>query len=137
MVAAYGVCTLAFGLSSWLVLSLIALVGVGVADAISVVIRHSLVQSRTPNEMLGRVMAVNSMFTGTSSTLGEFRAGLMASWFGAVPAVVFGGVCMLIASLVTLPTPSREVAPRRLQKVAEEEGMLPTATPPESPINAS
>jgi MFS family permease len=100
MVAAYGTCILVFGLSTSLVLSVIALAGYGAADAISVVIRHSMVQSRTPNEMLGRVMAVNSMFTGTSGTLGEFRAGAMAAWLGAVPAAVFGGIGAVIVTLV-------------------------------------
>jgi len=99
-VAAYGVAITAFGLSTWLVVSLVALAAYGAADAISVVIRHSLVQSRTPNEMLGRVMSVNSMFTGTSGTLGEFRAGLMASWWGAVPAVVIGGVGAIAVTFV-------------------------------------
>jgi MFS family permease len=91
-VAAYGVAISVFSLSSWLVLSLIALVGYGAADAISVVIRHSMVQTRTPNEMLGRVITVNSMFTGSSGSLGEFRAGLMAAWLGAVPAALIGGI---------------------------------------------
>ena len=65
--------------------------GYGAADAISVVIRHSMVQTRTPSEMLGRVISVNSMFTGSSGSLGEFRAGLMAAWLGVVPAALIGG----------------------------------------------
>jgi MFS family permease len=91
-VAAYGLAISLFGLSHWLVLSMIALAAYGAADSISVVIRHSLVMSRTPNEMLGRVTSVNTMFTGTSGMLGDFRAGLMATWFGAVPAVLIGGL---------------------------------------------
>jgi hypothetical protein len=90
-VAAYGAAIAVFGCSTSLILSIIALAAYGAADAISVVIRHSLVLSRTPNEMLGRVMAVNTMFTGSSGTLGEFRAGAMAAWLGAVPAVLIGG----------------------------------------------
>ena len=82
----------AFAVSTSLAFSLIALAVYGGADAISVVIRHSLVLSRTPNEMLGRVMSVNTLFTGTSSALGEFRAGAMAALFGAMPAVLIGGV---------------------------------------------
>src|SRR5262249_3527113 len=81
-VAAYGLAIAVFGLSTSLVLSLIALASYGAADAISVVIRHSLVLSRTPNEMMGRVTAVNTMFTGTSGMLGDFRAGVMAAWLG-------------------------------------------------------
>jgi hypothetical protein len=62
------------------------------ADAISVVIRHSLVQTRTPQDMLGRVMAVNSLGTGSSGTLGEFESGLLAAWFGTVASALVGGV---------------------------------------------
>jgi MFS family permease len=91
-VAAFGISTAVFSLSTSLVLSLIALVGYGAADAISVVIRHSMVQTRTPTDMLGRVITVNSMFTGSSGSLGEFRAGMMAGWLGAVPAALFGGI---------------------------------------------
>jgi hypothetical protein len=58
------------------------------------------VLSRTPNEMLGRVMAVNTMFTGSSSTLGEFRAGVMAAWLGAVPAVLIGGIGAIAVMLL-------------------------------------
>jgi hypothetical protein len=91
-VAAYGAAIAVFGLSTSLVLSMAALAAYGSADAISVVIRHSMVQSRTPNEMLGRVMSVNTMFTGSSGALGDFRAGVMATWLGAVPAVLIGGL---------------------------------------------
>jgi MFS family permease len=91
-VAAFGLSIIVFSLSTSLVLSMIALVGYGAADAISVVIRHSMVQTRTPNEMLGRVITVNSMFTGSSGSLGEFRAGLMAAGWGAVTAALAGGL---------------------------------------------
>jgi len=64
------------------------------------VIRHSLVQTRTPSEMLGRVMAVNFMFTGTSGTLGEFRAGTVAAMFGAFTSVLVGGVGAIIVALL-------------------------------------
>ncbi len=99
-VAAYGLAISLFGLSHWLVLSMMALAAYGAADSISVVIRHSLVMSRTPNEMLGRVTSVNTMFTGTSGMLGDFRAGLMATWFGAVPAVLIGGVGAMAVTLL-------------------------------------
>ena len=99
-VAAFGVSTAVFSLSTSLVLSLIALVGYGAADAISVVIRHSMVQTRTPTEMLGRVITVNSMFTGSSGSLGEFRAGLMAAWLGVVPAALIGGVGAIAVTFV-------------------------------------
>jgi MFS family permease len=99
-VAAYGLAIVVFGLSTSLALSMVALAAYGAADAISVVIRHSLVLSRTPNEMLGRVMAVNTMFTGSSGTLGEFRAGVMAAWLGAVPAVLIGGIGAVAVTLL-------------------------------------
>ena len=101
-VAAYGLAIAIFGLSGSLVLSLVALVSYGAADAISVVIRHSLVLSRTPNEMMGRVTSVNSMFTGTSGMLGDFRAGVMAAWLGAVPAVLIGGLGAIAVTLLWL-----------------------------------
>ena len=88
----FGLSIVVFSLSTSLVLSIAALALYGAMDATSVVIRHSLVQTRTPNDMLGRVMAINSMFTGSSGTLGEFRAGMVAALFGAVGAAVAGGL---------------------------------------------
>jgi hypothetical protein len=79
---------------------MLALAVYGAADAVSVVIRHSLVQTRTPNDMLGRVMAVNFMFTGTSGTLGEFRAGAVAALFGAFTSVLMGGFGALLIALL-------------------------------------
>jgi hypothetical protein len=64
----------------------------GAADSVSVVVRHSLVQTRTPNNMLGRVMAVNSTFTGTTSNLGRFESGAVAALIGAGPAALVGGL---------------------------------------------
>ena len=88
----FGVATVVFGVSTSLPLSLAALVCVGASDMVSVVIRFSLVQLRTPDEMRGRVSAINSLFIGTSNQLGEFRAGSVAALIGAVPSVVLGGV---------------------------------------------
>jgi MFS family permease len=87
-VAVFGVAIVVFSLS----LSLGALVVYGAMDAVSVVIRHSLVQTRTPAAMLGRVIAVNAMFTGTTGSLGQFRAGLLAFLLGAVPSALIGGI---------------------------------------------
>jgi MFS family permease len=95
-VAIYGAATLVFGLSTSFVLSLVALAISGAADMVSVVIRHSLVQLETPNEMRGRVSAVNSIFIGASNQLGEFESGAVAAWIGAVGSVVVGGVGTLI-----------------------------------------
>jgi MFS family permease len=91
-VLAFGLATVAFGLSTNFVLSLVALAGLGAADVVSVVIRFSLVQIRTPDAMRGRVSAVHSLFTGTSNQLGEFESGLAAALFGPVPAVLIGGL---------------------------------------------
>jgi len=81
-----------FGLSTSIPLSVAALVVLGAADAVSVVVRSSLVQLNTPDHMLGRVSAVNTLFIGASNQLGEFESGLTAELFGAVPAVVIGGM---------------------------------------------
>src|ERR1035438_10153370 len=91
-VAGFGIFTIIFGVSHSLVLSLAALILLGAADMISVIIRATLVQLRTPDEMRGRVMAVDMVFIGTSNELGQFESGLTAQWFGTVPAVVLGGV---------------------------------------------
>jgi len=99
-VAAFGVAAIAFAFSTSIVISIAALAVYGAADAVSVVIRHSLVQTRTPNEMLGRVMAVNFMFTGTSGTLGEFRAGAVAALFGAFTSVLVGGIGAVFIALL-------------------------------------
>lgn len=91
-VAVFGLATVAFGLSSSFWLSLSALAVLGAADMISVVVRQTLVQARTPDEMRGRVSAVNFVFIGASNELGEFESGITAALFGTVPAVIIGGV---------------------------------------------
>jgi MFS family permease len=101
-VCVFGLASTVFALSSSIALSFAALMVYGSADAISVVIRQSLVQTRTPHHMLGRVMAVNSMFSGSSGTLGEFRAGALAAWIGAVPSALIGGVGVIVVALTWL-----------------------------------
>src|SRR5882762_3249232 len=91
-VAGFGVFTILFGVSRSLVLSMVALLLVGATDMVSVIIRATLVQIATPDEMRGRVNAVDMLFIGASNELGEFESGLTAHWFGTVPAVVLGGV---------------------------------------------
>ncbi len=91
-VVVFGVATILFGLSTNFYLSLAILLVLGGADMISVVIRSVLVQMETPQEMRGRVSAVNFVFIGASNELGEFESGLTAQWFGVVPAVVLGGL---------------------------------------------
>ncbi len=99
-VAAFGIFTIGFGASRYFPLSLAMLALLGAADMVSQVIRSSLVQLETPNEMRGRVSAVNSIFVGTSNQLGQFESGLTAAWFGAAPSVMLGGVgVMLVAAL--------------------------------------
>jgi MFS family permease len=88
----FGVFTIVFGLSRNIVLSLAALVLLGACDMVSVIVRHTLVQLATPDEMRGRISAVNMLFIGASNEVGQFESGLTAQWFGTVPAVVLGGV---------------------------------------------
>ncbi|MDB5870522.1 MAG: major facilitator superfamily 1 [Polaromonas sp.] len=99
-VAIYGVCMLVFGLSTSFVLSLLALGVSGGADMVSVVIRQTLMQIETPNDMRGRVSAVNSVFIGASNQLGEFESGATAALLGPVGSVVAGGIgTLLVAAL--------------------------------------
>ena len=95
-VAGFGVATLIFALSSQLWLSLLALAALGGFDMVSMVIRGALVQLDTPDDMRGRVNAVNSIFINTSNQLGEFESGMLAALMGAVPAAVLGGVGTLV-----------------------------------------
>jgi MFS family permease len=95
-VALFGICTIVFGLSTVFWVSLLALVIMGAADMVSVVVRSSLVQLQTPDAMRGRVGAVNSIFIGASNQLGEFESGVTAQWWGVEPAVVIGGIGTLL-----------------------------------------
>jgi MFS family permease len=95
-VAIYGLATLCFALSTSFVLSLVALAVSGAADMVSVVVRQTLVQLETPDELRGRVSAVNSTFIGASNQLGEFRAGAVAAWLGPVGSVVAGAIGTLV-----------------------------------------
>jgi len=95
-VAGFGVFTIVFGLSRSLTLSLVSLLLAGASDMISVIIRATLTLLATPDEMRGRVSAVDMIFIGTSNEFGQFESGLTAQWFGTVPAVVLGGVGTLV-----------------------------------------
>jgi MFS family permease len=99
-VAVFGIATIVFAVSKSFMLSLGALITLGAADVISVVIRSSLVQIETPDEMRGRVSSVNSMFIGTSNQLGEFESGATAALLGTVPAVLIGGIGTLLVVLL-------------------------------------
>ena len=100
VVGIFGVTTIVFGLSTWFPLSLLALAILGASDAISIVIRFTLVQIETPDEKRGRVSAINYLFVGSSNTLGEFESGLVAAWLGSVPSVVIGGLGSLLVAAV-------------------------------------
>ncbi|MBI2728056.1 MAG: MFS transporter [Polaromonas sp.] len=97
-VALFGICMIVFGLSTSFLLSLLALMISGGADMVSVVVRQTLVQIDTPNEMRGRVSAINSVFIGASNQLGEFESGATAALLGPVGSVVLGGIGTLLVA---------------------------------------
>jgi len=95
-VAAFGVATIVFGLSTSFPLSLAALFCLGAADNVSVVVRSTVLQLLTPDAMRGRVAAVNAVFIGTSNEIGELESGAVAALIGSVATVVLGGVMTLV-----------------------------------------
>jgi MFS family permease len=97
-VAVFGVAILVFGLSTSFWLSVAALMVMGAADMLSVWVRSTIVQLGTPDDMRGRVSAIHMLFVGTSNEFGDFRAGVVAAWLGALPAVMAGGVCTLLVT---------------------------------------
>lgn len=99
-VIVFGLATMFFAISKSIILSIGALAVLGAADVVSVVIRMTLVQLSTPDQMRGRVSAVNSLFIGTSNQLGEFESGVTAALFGTVPAVVLGGLGTVVIALL-------------------------------------
>ncbi|MDC6350296.1 MFS transporter [Zeaxanthinibacter sp. PT1] len=96
----FGMSIIVFGLSTWFWLSVFALFMSGATDGISMIIRQTILQLKTPDHMRGRVASVNSMFVGSSNELGAFESGLTAKLMGTVTAVVFGG-CMTVATVIT------------------------------------
>jgi hypothetical protein len=99
-VGGFGICIILFALSKWFILSFLALMIAGMLDGISVVVRGTVMQLKTPDHMRGRVSSVSSMFINSSNELGQFESGLAARILGVVPSVVFGG-CMTLAVVVT------------------------------------
>ncbi len=97
-VAGFGLCTVIFGVSRSFALSLLALFLVGATDMVSVIVRATLIQVKTPDEMRGRVNAVDMIFIGASNELGQFESGITAQWFGAVPAVILGGIGAIVVT---------------------------------------
>jgi MFS family permease len=100
-VAIFGLGTILLALSTSFIFAVVAMFIVGASDSISVVIRQTMVQIRTPDEMRGRVYAVNSMITITSNQLGDFRAGTAAALFGTIPSVLIGGSCIIAVVLIS------------------------------------
>ncbi|MBM4113751.1 MAG: MFS transporter [Phycisphaerae bacterium] len=126
-VAAYGLCMIGFGFSTNLALSLLLLVASGAADNVSVVVRHVLVQTRTPNHIRGRVSAVNGVFIECSNELGAFESGLVARLFTPVISVVSGGIGTLIVVAITARS---FPALRRLREIREITPPLESETTP-------
>ena len=126
-VAGFGCCIIGFGLSTSFYLSLLFLFGQGAFDAVSVIIRGTLVQLLTPDEMRGRVSAVNSMFIGSSNEIGDFESGMAAKLLNTIPAVLFGGsMTLLIVTFTYFKT--KKLLPLSLNEihVTEEDGKLKT-----------
>jgi MFS family permease len=118
----FGAFTVVFGLSRNLAVSLIALVLLGALDMVSIIVRQTMVQLATPDDMRGRVSAVNSVFIGASNEVGQFESGITAQWFGTVPAVVLGGIGTMVIVLLWMRLfPSL----RRIQDLA-----APSLVPP-------
>ena len=127
-VALYGATMVGFGLSTSLLLSIALLALSGAADMVSVVIRQSLVQLATPDDMRGRVSAVNSVFIGASNQLGEFESGATAAWLGPVASVVWGGLgtgLVVLAWIAIFPA------------LARHDRLVPAAMPPSQDTGAS
>ncbi len=98
-VTGFGLCIILFGLSKWYWVSFLALVAGGIFDGVSVVVRGNIMQLKTPDELRGRVLSVNSMFINSSNEIGQFESGVAAKLMGVIPSVVFGG-CMTILVVV-------------------------------------
>jgi MFS family permease len=106
-VAGFGLCIIIFGISKWYWISFAALLLSGVLDGVSVVVRGNIVQLKTPDELRGRVMSVNSMFINSSNEIGQFESGVTAKLMGVIPSVVFGGCMTILVVIATwLKAPS-------------------------------
>ncbi len=100
-VAGFGICIILFALSKWFILSFVALLLAGMLDGVSVVVRGTVMQLKTPDHMRGRVSSVGSMFINSSNELGQFESGAAARLMGVVPSVVFGGCMTLLVVIIT------------------------------------
>lgn len=100
-VAGFGICIIIFGLSKWYWLSFAALLIAGLFDAVSVVVRGTIMQLFTPDELRGRVASINLIFINSSNELGQFESGVTSRWFGTVPAIIFGGTMSMLVVAAT------------------------------------
>ena len=115
-VTGFGLSIIAFGLSKNFYLSLVFLFFEGAFDSVSVIIRSTILQILTPDEMRGRVAAVNSMFIGSSNEIGAFESGVAAKLLGTIPAVIFGGgMTLLIVGITWLKT--KRLVPLSLKQI--------------------
>ena len=121
-VAGFGVATIVFGISRSFTLSLVMLFLAGALDNVSVVVRHTLIQLLTPDEMRGRVSAVNSVFISSSNQIGGLESGETAEWWGPVTAVVVGGVGTIVVVFVTAVLSPQLLKIGSLEEVHKEEG---------------
>jgi MFS family permease len=120
-VAGFGICMILFALSTNFILSLLILVASGAFDSMSVVIRSTILQVKTPDAMRGRVSSVNAMFIGSSNEIGAFESGLAAKFMGTVPSVIFGGVMTIIT---VIATGALVPALRKMRRIANPEQKL-------------
>lgn len=100
-VAGFGICIILFAISKWFILSFVALLVAGMLDGLSVVVRGTVMQLKTPDHMRGRVSSVGSMFINSSNELGQFESGMTARLMGVVPSVIFGGCMTLLVVVIT------------------------------------
>lgn len=128
----FGILTIIFGLSRNLALSLASLVLLGACDMVSVIVRHTMIQLGTPDEMRGRVSAVNMIFIGTSNEVGQFESGITAQWFGTVPSVILGGmgtIAIVVLWAWLFPSLRRvnQLEPSRMIRAAADESIADAA----------
>jgi MFS family permease len=121
-VGGFGVCIIVFALSKIFWISFVALLLSGILDGISVVIRGTILQLKTPDQMRGRVMSVNSMFINSSNELGQFESGVAAKLMGVVPSVVFGGcMTLLVVAATWVKAPSLRKMESLLSEIKRED----------------
>ena len=100
-VAGFGFFIMVFGWSKWYWLSFMALLIAGLFDAVSVVVRGTVMQLSTPDELRGRVASINLIFINSSNELGQFESGITSRWFGTLPAIIFGGAMSVVIVAAT------------------------------------